>query len=260
MIKNLTCFFFFLLKTLTVYGLQVSALTYTGDFQPGESRDIKLTLINERDVAEKVDLQICDYACNCKGEHFYEEPGKMKRTNASWITLNQEHVTLEPKDQYDVFYTITAPKDPDLGGSFWSVLLIEPADPVQQMIESESGYCVNVKIRYAHHIVTNLGKRKPKLKIIQKEINELEGKKYLSLDVDNVGELFVSPKLMLKLYDSKGNLKSTLEGQSERLYPGNSQRYLLAMDGVEAGKYTGFLLLDNGDNNLFGDTFPIQFP
>jgi len=256
----LLSFHFFLLTVSNLQALQVNSLTYSGEFKPGESREVKINLINDRDIPEKIDLRLCDYACNHEGHIFFEEPGKMERTNASWITLNQEYIIMEPKEQRDVSYTIHMPLHPPLNGSYFSALLIEPADPIEQPEQSNTGFTLCVKIRYAHHIVTNIGKGIAKLKILEKKFRSIEDKKYLAIDVMNTGDLFLSPKLTLKLYDDKGSLKKTLEHPFERLYPGNSQRYHVSIEGVEAGKYTSFLLLDNGDNNLFGETFLIEFP
>jgi hypothetical protein len=241
-------------------GLQVSSLSYCGEFKPGETKQVKVTLINEKEHVEKVEFHLCDYACTSEGLHFFEEPGKMERSNASWISLSQEQVTLEPKSQLDFFYKIEAPNNPSLIGSFWSVLLIEPQQAIQKLTEKENGFTMDVKIRYVHHIVTNLKNGNAKLKITNKEFKIMDNKQFLKISVLNTGDLFINPKLTLKLYDDQGKLKNTLEGQTERLYPGNSQSYLVATDGVESGKFTGFLLLDNGDNNFFGDTFQLIIP
>ncbi|MBA3817193.1 MAG: hypothetical protein H0X29_11890, partial [Parachlamydiaceae bacterium] len=112
----------------------------------------------------------------------------------------------------------------------------------------------------AYHIVTNIGEGTPKLKILKKEFKTVDQQNLFAVSVANIGDLFLNPKLVLKLYNSQGKLEKTLDGQPERLYPGSSQIYLMDIQGLEAKKYTAFLMLDNGDKQLFGDTFDFIVP
>src|SRR5207248_313863 len=121
------------------------------------------------------------------------------------------------------------------------------------------GLQLHVKVRYAYHIVTNIGKGTPSLKINRKALENIEGKKFFAVDVSNTGTLFLNPKMTIKLFNSKGKMEKTLETQSDRLYPGSSTRFLANGEGLPKGKYTAFLLLDNGDGRLFGDTFEVSF-
>lgn len=261
MTMNRTLFFLiFLLSTSICQALQVTDLSYIDSLVPGESKRVKVTLINDRDIPENVDLKICDYATNCEGEHFYEEPGTFQRTNGPWVTLASNRVYLAPNEQSDFYFTIDVPKDSNLKGSYWSIMFIEPVEPVQKFSESADGFSLNVKIRFAYHIVTNVGKGLAKLKILKKDFKMIEDNQFFYVDVSNTGELFLNPKLSLKLYDGSGKLAKTIEGQPERLYPGSSQRYLIDTKEIERSKYTAFLLLDNGDSHLFGDTFELMVP
>lgn len=250
----------FLFLCFPCEALQVSNLTYFGDFAPGETKQVKITLINDQNEPQLINLNLCDYWCNSDGQHFFEPLGSQVRSNADWILLNTNRALLAPNEKSDFYFTITAPRDPFLKGSYWSVLLIEPSEPIQPLNSgSEEGLRLQVKIRYAYHIVTNLADGTPKLKIVQKEIRKLDDKDYLCIDVANTGTLFLNPKMILKLYNSKGELEKTLEALPERLYPGSSQRYFLDFSGINGKKFKTFLLLDNGDNKLFGDTFELNF-
>lgn len=235
--------------------LQVSGLTYLNTLKPGESAQVRVTLISDRDKPELVDMSLCDYWCNSDGQHFFEETGKQARTNADWIKLTTHREIVNPGDKRDVYLTIKVPKDESLKGSYWSVLLIEPSDPIQTLTESEQGFQLHVKVRYAFHIVTNIGTSVPSLKIIKKGMENIGDKKYFIVDVENTGILFQNPKLTLKFLSNQGKLEKTLETQTERLYPGSSARFMAESNGLTPGKYTAFLLLDNGDGRLFGDTF-----
>ncbi len=255
--KILLSLFLLLATSSPCNGLQLGGLSYLEQVNPGEQKRVKITLINDKDEEEDVDFKLCDYATHCDGEHRMEEIGTLDRTNGPWITLSSTRVRLSPKETSDFYLTIDVPKDDDLKGSYWSILLVEPNKPVQSISTEDNGFTLNVKIRYAYHIITNVNQGTAKLKILNKEFKTIDDKQVFTVDVSNTGEIFLNPKLILKLYDAKGKLAKTVDGQAERLYPGSSQRYYLNLQEPNDQKYTAFLVLDNGDDHLFGDSFEL---
>lgn len=256
----------FIVCLLTIFyafnmdALQVNGLTYLNTLKPGESAKVCVTLISDKDKPELVDFKLCDYSCNSEGQHFFENIGHQIRSNAKWIQLGSHRETVNPGERRDIYFTIEAPKDPILKGSYWSVLLIEPSDPIQTLVEAERGFQLQVKVRYAYHIVTHIGVGTPSLKILKKGVEQADGKKLFTVDVANTGDLFLNPKMTIKLFNDKGQLQKTLETQPDRLYPGSSSRFLADAEGIQGGKYTAFLLLDNGDGRIFGDSFSLNVP
>ena len=250
----------FTLQILPGYCLLVNNLSNELTLVPGEIKLAKLTLINDRGCSENIDLKLVDYANNFKGQHFYEDPSTLPRSNASWIELSCEHLTLAPKEQVDIFYTVSVPLDSTLSGSYWSVLLIEPQSLAPATVSNDDKFQLNVKIRFAHHIVSTIGEPKGKLKILCKSLLSIEERTFFCIDVENIGNYFLRPKAVLKLYNEDGVLEATLTSSHERLYPNNSSRYLFDVDTLRQKKYKGFLLLDNGDKNLFGENFIVEIP
>lgn len=241
--KLLTVVFSSSLLVSTAQALQVTPLIHTANIKPGETQNVQITLINDGDAADQVQLKLVDYSSNTEGYTFHDDYGNLPRSNAKWVSLSERQITLKPKEQHAFAYTIRAPSDPHLKGSYWSVLLIES----------------NVKVRFTHHIISNVGTSiDAKLKVIDKQVKEISGQRYLCIDVANQGELSLHPKVSLRLYNEDGTFKTTLEGAAEHIYPDYSQRYFLSIDTLPSEKFTGFLLIDNGDEHLFGDSFSIQ--
>jgi hypothetical protein len=234
-----------------------SNLLYQGQFEPGGSAQVKITLANDRDEPEQVDFKLGDYGCNCEGEHFYDAPNTRDRTNASWIKLNTIREILAPHEKRDIYFTIKIPNDPHLHGSYWSQILIEPNNTVQT-INTDKEMQLQIKIRYAQHVITTIGQGTAKLKILNKAFKMIGDQEMLCVDILNTGDLFLKPKLTLKLFSINGKLAHTLEAQAENLFPNNSSRFLIPTQNIK-GKFKAFLLLDNGDNYLFGDNFEIEF-
>lgn len=248
-----------IIKAFSCYTLEVSSLSCLEILQPGESKQIQISLRNEKTDPQLVNFRIVDYWCNSEGEHFYEESINQPRSNASWVILSSARELLAPCERKNLFLTIQAPPQVPQEGSYWSVLLIEPGDPVQTVKPASEGLQLEIKIRYAFHIVTNVGSGSPKLKILKKEMKTINGEPYLCVDVLNNGNLFLNPKLSVKLFDMRGKLAATLSSAAERLYPQSSQRFFLKGDQLEKKKFKGFFLFDNGDNQLFGDQLELDF-
>lgn len=248
------------LSVNTLSALQVNGLSYLNSMKPGESAQLIINLLSDKDQPEIVDLKLYDYRCNSAGQHFFEEIDKQLRSNARWITLSSHREIVNPRQNKEIYLTINAPQDPTLTGSYWSVLMIEPSDPLQTLKESEHGFQLQVKVRYAYHIVTHIGQGSPSLKIVKKGIEQLEGKNYFAVDVENTGNVFLNPKMTIKLFNKQGKLEKTMNTDTDRLYPGSSSRYLADAQGIPSGNYTAFLLLDNGDGKIFGDTLELALP
>lgn len=264
------CYFIFLLFATffisqAIEALQVNNLSSIQTLTPGEKKQVQVRLINENDASEQVDLKLVDYTCNDDGQHFFNESAlndvsaRQPRSNLGWVRLGQDRVTLEPHEERDIYYELEAPTDPCLNGSYWSVLLIEPASITSAKNPDQKGLQINVKIRYGHHIVTNIGEGAPKIKILKKEIQEVSGIPYLCIHVVNEGNLYFNPTLTVRLYDKEGKLEKTLGPCSDRLYPGNPQCFFLSLQELpenrRAEKLTGFILFDGGKDLLFMDRF-----
>lgn len=235
-------------------------LTHSFASKPGENLRGKITIGNDRDQQEEVLLQINDYSFNCNGEVYFEDPGTYPRSNASWLQLHTDRVVIPPKSEVDIFYTIEVPEKITLPGSYWSVILVEPQSPVgpTMSLNQENQVCVNVKIRYANHIITTIGNPQAKLKVLAKQLGVLNQTKVLNVDVANTGEIYLDPKLTLKIYDSKGKPLQTLNAPKQRLYPETSVRYSINISTLSPGEYNAFLILDAGNDHLFGDRFEFK--
>lgn len=242
--------------------LQVSSLSFIEDLRPGQTRQVELSLTNEADYEELVNLEVTNFSCNSDGEAYFDPPSTpAPRSNALWVTLGQPSITLKPKESRSIYYTVHVPEKVEPEGSYWSTLLICPEGPPLHLRKeeiSEDGLRLEIKFRYAHHIVTTVGKGAPKLHVFKKEVKTLGNRSYLVLHVSNTGERFLAPELTLNLYDTKGALQKTLSAPSEYLYPGLSQAFFIDLNGIserQLKEYSGFLLFDAHDAYLFGDRF-----
>lgn len=250
-----------LLQSESAFSVLKSNITNIIRGTPGEVIPMKLTLGNELDDNQKYTLTLVDYSFNAQGENFFPAPGTQARSSGKWIEFTNDQVIIPPRQDLDIFYTIRIPNDPSLKGSYWSVILIEPERIIAGKPASEKNEMqINIKIRYAYQIVVNIGAGIAKLKVLDKKVVFENEKKKLNLDIANNGEIFLNPKLLLKIFDQKGVEIKKLESAEQKIYPDTSIRYILDVNDVPSKKYTAIMLLDNRDENLFGDRFEITVP
>lgn len=236
-------------------------LSFISDLKPGNEIQVKMVLNNENDTPEPMLLKKSDYRCNADGENFFEEPGTLSRSNAKWIDLPVERVVIPPKGKTDIFFTIRAPNDQQLNGSYYSVILIEHENLIGSTTPPETpSINLNIKLRYGYKVITNFDQGIAKLKLIKRDLVQEDKQSRLKIDVENIGTLFLTPKMQLKIFDQKGKALKTLQMNSQNLFPGSSVRYTTEPLDVPPGKYVGYVLLDNSDQNLFGDQFNFTIP
>src|SRR5947208_156094 len=100
---------------LDVYGFQVSNLSTIENFKPGDKKQVQIKLINDRDVVENVDLKLTNFSCNSDGQCFFDDlcetSKKYSRSNAAWMTLGQQRISLAPGETRTWFYSIEVPQN-----------------------------------------------------------------------------------------------------------------------------------------------------
>jgi len=67
------------------------------------------------------------------------------------------------------------------------------------------------------------------------------------------------PSVHVDLFDEQGTQKGKFEGTQYRLYPGTSVRERILFDGVPGGTYTALVVIDDGDDDVFGAQYRLEF-
>jgi hypothetical protein len=236
-------------------------LTTVSQVQPGDVLTGKIVVTNNKDIPEVINLRQVDYKYNWQGENFFEESGSLPRSNALWIELPRTQFTVQPKETKEFLYTLRIPKDNILHGSYASTILVEPesfAVPTVYAAPSQ-GIGLNVKIRYAHQVVTTLGTPKALLKVIGSSLKHGESGLLFHVDVVNCGECYLYPKAVLKIFDNAGRLVQCSEAPPCSIMPDNSVRFTLHLTHLEPKIFTAFLLLDDGHDHIFGEKITLNY-
>lgn len=203
-----------------------------------------------------------DYSFRFDGSNDYGEPGKLPRSNASWITLTPSRLKLGAGETVPVRYKGTVPSNPKLKGTYWSMIMVEPngTPPITPDGKAEQiAVGLQTTIRFAIQIVTEIGQGGTRsLQILNKSLVKSEGSRVFELDVGNDGECLLIPSVVIELFDQTGASAGRFDAGRTRIYPGCSVRARADMTQVPPGQYAAMVLLDSGDAQVMGAQYELE--
>ena len=115
-------------------------------------------------------------------------------------------------------------------------------------------------IRYGVQMITHIeetGQRK--LEFLGTKLVREEEKRFLHVDVGNVGQRWLRPFLWVELYDDAGRYIGRFENNRRRIFPGTSVRFRVDLSGVPRGFYQGLVVADCGGDDIFGANITLEF-
>ncbi len=102
------CLFIFLAPSEAGVSI-VGGLTREQIVKPGETHEGVIILRNTTEQPSQVKIYQTDYLFFADGKNIYGEPGKLQRSNAGWLTFNPSRVTVPPKSEVSIHYTLKVP-------------------------------------------------------------------------------------------------------------------------------------------------------
>ena len=227
----------------------------------GDQYEGDIVVRNSDDKPVEIRVYQKDYLFYADGRSLYDESGSTPRSNASWITVQPAQMTVVPKGSGSFHYTVQVPINANLEGSYWSLLMIEPMAPpavVPGQEKNKISVGLQTVIRYAIQIVTNFGESgQRKLRFSEKKLAMREGKRLFEIDIENVGERWLSPLVWVDLYNLEGTKVGRFESSQKRIYPGCSVRHLMDITAVPPGTYSALVIADNRDDHVFGGQYEV---
>ena len=268
-IVKIFCVIFFiwlLIPTCGEAGVSVTGgLTHEKMVEISETYQGTILLKNNSDEPQEVKIYQTDYLFFSDGTNIYGEPGKEVRSNADWISFSPARLIIPPQETGAVNYTIRIPDNKSLIGTYWSMIMVEGIgkdSPEASTAPEEDKTKISIRqvMRYGIQIITHIGDSGIRnLKILdQKFIKEKEN--YLfQLDIENVGERWLRPEVWAELYNQKGSFIGKFSGGVLRIFPGTSVRYRIGLNDIPSGKYKALLVIDNGDEYVWGLQYNLEF-
>ncbi|MFC1490226.1 hypothetical protein ACFL6K_03355 [Candidatus Latescibacterota bacterium] len=228
---------------------------------PGETHEGIITLRNLGTEPSEVRVYQTDYSFSSDGKTLYGTPGESPRSNAGWIIIQPNRMTISPGTTAPVYYTIKVPEDPELIGTFWSIVMVEEISNTSPESSNQSrSVGIQAVMRYGVQLITEIADTGTNsLKFLDRQyIISEDGTKTFQIDLENNGEKWYIPDLMIEVYDSSGNNVEHFEGSNRRIFPGCSVRHLIDITSLPAGKYKFLVIVDTGDENVYGAEYDLE--
>lgn len=247
----------------------IGELSNDKEARPGERYEGSISVRNDSNEPQEVKIYQTDYLFFRDGSNTYGDPGSIARSNAKWISFNPSFVNVPPQSVVAINYTVTVPPESEtmkLVGSYWSMLMVEgiakgSAESAAQKDPKKTQMGIRQTIRYGIQIATHIaqtGTKKVNF-VDTKLIPNEQGKRYLQVDVENDGDIWIRPEVFVELFDEKGTSKGKFSGVRYRMYPGTSVRQMIDLTSVQAGTYKALVVVDAGGDDVYGAEYTLKF-
>jgi len=234
----------------------VGSMTHVTENLPGDRFSGVITLRNEGTSPQTVRIFQTDYQFHADGTVYYDEPGSNDRSNAQWIKLPLNAVTVGAGETVPVSYSVSVPGLDDLTGTYWSIIMIE--SQLGGSAESTGTLGMQHLMRFGVQIITEFTGGYGELATTSASLARRDGVIVFTVSVENTGTRMLRPGVSLELYAHDGSQAGPFEAVPKRLYPGSSASFEVSLDGIAAGDYRAVAVLDAGANDLFAAQFSLQ--
>lgn len=252
------CLFFLLLflnTQLSAAIVVLNGLTHIHATTMGSQINGKIIVKNQSGKESRILIYKQDLISYCGNAIEYTDINKHPHSLGSWLQTNVDEKILSPNEEYTIRYTINIPKDTVEKGTYWSVLMIEGAEPIKE--ENANGMQVNSKVRYAIQVLADVnGFESPKLAFEDVKYEAKESKT-IKVRVKNEGLFSAKTKVSIEIFSDKGLKIKAYQAVQKRIYPNLCNDFEITLDAMPKGKYEGVLIADNG-KDIFGSNITLD--
>ncbi|WP_307451734.1 MULTISPECIES: WxL protein host-binding domain-containing protein [Chryseobacterium] len=240
----------FLLKANIVI---LNGLTHHYTVEKSQVYKGKIAIENTSVTPQNVKLFLQDFTYSADGSISYTAPNSYQRTNAAWIHLNTNYVTLKGKEKTEVYYEISVPDSADDDGSYWSVIMVEPVDdPIPG--QNEAGISISSVVRYAIQVITDHRPEnaKQELRFEGVKVEKENGKSIIMVAIANKGNLYCKPTVSIEMYHkTNGDKAGQFSTLPMGLLPQTSKSFYIDAGKLPPDRYSAVLLATDENENAF---------
>jgi hypothetical protein len=233
---------------------------HSGTFGSTLTGTIKMQNSGKKEARMLIYQQDITLACDKPAD--FTSINSHERSLGKWIKTNVEERTLQPNEEYEVTYSITIPADAKDQGTYWGLIMVEAADPIQE--QTPQGLKIDSKTRYAVQIIMDVGV--PVVGVLSFEKVDLDKKMVdstkkfvytIAVKIKNSGVFYASTKLNMEVFSIAGDKMKVIEGTPRRIYPNRCNDFEIEVKDLPKGKYEAVLVADNG-KELFGSNISLE--
>ena len=182
----------------------------------------------------------------------------MPRSNASWITFGPRQVSIPANEKMVINYQIQVPASDSLSGTYWSVFMVEPTNPVED-VQKKNGISIRTVMRYAIQLITHIEDTGHiQIKFLNTNVIKEGKKRIMEIDIENTGERLARPFVWVEFYNVEGDHIGKFDGRIRRLYPSTSIRQKIDISAVPPDTYKALIIADCGNDEIFGINYTIR--
>lgn len=230
----------------------LNGLTHHYKVEGGKTYKGKISMENTDNTPQNIKVYLQDFSYKADGSINYTTPHTNKKTNADWIKLNTNLLTLKAKEKAELYYEITVPDQIDQAGSYWSVIIIEPVEDIQP--NNKEGINITSIVRYAIQVITDYDSERAKtdLAFESVKIDKEDGKHILKIAISNRGDLYCKPTATVEVYNRKNGQKAgVFLSQAMGLLPSTSKLFYIDISKLPPDKYNAAIIATDEDENAF---------
>ena len=230
----------------------LNGLSHSYKVENGQVYKGRISIENTSSQPQDVKLFFQDFSYQASGLIQYSVPKTNPKSNADWIKLNTNLVSLQGKQKTEILYEITVPQEISDAGSYWSVIIVEPVDNLKPKNEN-TGVNITSIVRYAIQIITDLDaeKAKPDLKFEGLKIEKEDKIKILKIAIANEGNLYCKATATIEIYKKNGEKIGTFFSQPMGLLPQTSKSFHIDISKINPEKYNAVIIATDEDENSF---------
>lgn len=248
-------------EAVTAQIMVVGSSVREDESAPGAQYTGEIRLRNQGAEPKPVRVYQTDYFFQADGTNLFPEPGSHARSNGAWITVAPTDLMVPAGEEMDVTYRVEVPADLARAGTYWSMIMVEPTEPLTDAPEDPERPAIGVRttVRFGIQIATHVpggAEHGLHLEDPQVTIGD-EGDRHLRFELVNEGDVGYRPKVSVELYDDAGALVGTREAQRGLIYPGTSAVQQFDLNDLPAGSYEAVIVVDTGALKLFGAQFTL---
>lgn len=255
MIKRILFFiaFIFQFAPLQAGIVVLSGLTHIYKVENGQLYKGKVTLQNIGNSPQNVKIFLQDFSYNADGTTYYTAPHTNEKSNAGWIKLNTNLVSLNAKEKTDVYFEIAVPDKDVQSGSYWSVIIVEPVEDIKPSNNSP-GVNITSIVRYAIQVITNYNTEsvKPFLKFESVKVEKAGKQRNVKIGIANNGNVYCKPTATIEIYNRRtGEKVGTFSSLQMGLLPNTSKSFDIDVSKILPDKYNAVIIATDEDENAF---------
>ncbi|MEP2278741.1 hypothetical protein [Maribacter sp.] len=225
----------------------VNGLTHIYSGTSGDVISGEIVLVNYSSSQERVTFELQEAIYSCDMDRRFTTLEKPVSSSSSWVTNNVNEHVLAPKEQYVLKFSIQIPKDTELQGSFWSVLMVSVEKPIKEEIVNDN-IGLGTKIQYAVGLITHVNSFDEVNIEFEDVLAPDVNNKNLQIKLKNKGRFAEATELSLEVYNEQGDKIKEFTSKRLLVFPDLCRDYNLNLSELPKGKYDCVLIAESRES------------